>query len=640
MRTKVSVIVPVFNPGHYIDPCISSLLGQTMPADDLELIFVDDGSTDDTPARLQQLADTHPQVKIITIPNSGWPGKPRNVGTDAAHGEYVMFVDQDDRLEPQAMERMYSLGSANQADVVLGKVISDFRGVYHELYRVQRPKCTVFDAPLIRSLTPHKMLRTAFLVDQRIRYPEGRRRLEDQLFMVKAYFGAQSVSIVSDYVCYRYLRRPDGKNAGSVRIDPPGYFANLAEVLDVIDLHTSPGEVRDDFYRRFLGTEMLRRLTPDHWGGRPQQYVDSLITEIRHLMEDRFPLTVDQGLGAARRAHAALARHGGTAEISAYADKIKQIKAVGHVTRVQHLNRARFRLDLEIHLESGGSDFTLEKGQDRTWLLPADLRHAAGTDDTGEIGSPEDMLCDVTVRHRVNRDEWYLPGPMTANLEQHENGARVTWTGSVTVDAGKLAGGSPLRAGTYDLNAQVRALGLGRGARLRAPGATGDRLLPLLVNSRGAITRLYVTAEGNLSFAFRTKRSRLVEELEGAAVRTDPDRGVFIDLGVVWASPPRLKVLIGADQASAAISLTQSDPRSSRWTAGPSRRLVATPNGQHRIRLTIADAPAGTPKVIDLAEPLIITSPLRQRWLSTIVKRRVRRGLRFLTRARRKPHSR
>jgi len=640
MPAKVSVVVPVFNPGPFIDPCISSLLGQTMPADDLELIFVDDGSTDDTLARLQQLAATHPQVNVITIPNSGWPGKPRNVGIDAAHGEYVMFVDQDDRLEPQAMKRMYALGSANQADVVLGKVISDFRGVHHELYRFQRPKCTIFDAPLIHSLTPHKMLRTAFLIDQRIRYAEGRRRLEDQLFMVKAYFGAQSVSIVSDYICYRYLRRPDGKNAGFGRIDPPGYFANLAEVLDVVDLHTPPGEVRDGFYRRFLGTEMLRRLTPDFWSGKPQQYVESLITEIRHLMENRFPLTVDQGLGAARRAHAALARHGTAAEIAAYVEKLKEISAVGQVTRVRHVGRARVKLDLEIHLERGGRDLILEKGEDLRWLLPADLRHVAASDDMGEIGSPEDMRCDVTVSHRVTSDQWFLPGPMTANLQQHDNGARVTWTGSMTVDAGKLAGGRALPGGIYDLHAHVLAFGLGRGARLRAPVPTGDRLLPLLVSSRGAITRPYVTDQGNLSFTYGTKQKRLVEELESAVVRTDPDRGVFIDLGVVWATPPRLKVLIGADQALAEISLAQSHPRSSRWTAGPSRRLVATPKGEHRIRLTLADAPAGTPKVIHLSEPLIISSALRRRWLSTIIKRRVRRGLRSLTRARRAPQSR
>ena len=85
--TKVSVIVPVYNPGSDIDDCIESLLGQTLPEDELELIFVDDGSTDGTPARLDELAQRHRHVQVQHIPNSGWPGKPRNVGIDPARAD-------------------------------------------------------------------------------------------------------------------------------------------------------------------------------------------------------------------------------------------------------------------------------------------------------------------------------------------------------------------------------------------------------------------------------------------------------------------------------------------------------------------------------------------------------------------------
>ena len=86
---------------------------------------------------------------------------------------------------------MYTVAAAHGTDVVLGKVISDFRGVNHRIYREDRPTCTVHDAPLMESLTPHKMFRTQFLRDHGIRYPEGPRRLEDQLFMAKAYFEAE-----------------------------------------------------------------------------------------------------------------------------------------------------------------------------------------------------------------------------------------------------------------------------------------------------------------------------------------------------------------------------------------------------------------------------------------------------------------
>src|SRR5919205_265381 len=94
------------------DVCSSDLRSivhdQTLPADEYEAIFVDDGSTDDTPARLDALAAEHPHVRVEHIPNSGWPGKPRNVGIELARGEFVYFVDNDDWLGREALERLYS----------------------------------------------------------------------------------------------------------------------------------------------------------------------------------------------------------------------------------------------------------------------------------------------------------------------------------------------------------------------------------------------------------------------------------------------------------------------------------------------------------------------------------------------------
>ena len=98
MSVKVSVVVPVYNPGPYIEDCISSLLRQSLPNDEYEAIFVDDGSTDGTPARLDEIAAEHPHMHVIHQEASGWSGKPRNVGIAAAKGEFVMFVDNDDYL--------------------------------------------------------------------------------------------------------------------------------------------------------------------------------------------------------------------------------------------------------------------------------------------------------------------------------------------------------------------------------------------------------------------------------------------------------------------------------------------------------------------------------------------------------------
>src|SRR3954447_14546985 len=114
---KVSVIVPAFDPGSHIDELIASLLGQTLPPSELELIFVDDGSTDGTPARLDALAAEHPHVRVQHIPTSGWPGKPRNIGLDLAQADYVFFADNDDYLELDALERLHAMAVQDRADV-------------------------------------------------------------------------------------------------------------------------------------------------------------------------------------------------------------------------------------------------------------------------------------------------------------------------------------------------------------------------------------------------------------------------------------------------------------------------------------------------------------------------------------------
>jgi glycosyltransferase involved in cell wall biosynthesis len=107
MSIKVSVVVPVFNGGPDLEPLVTSLREQSMPADEFETIFVDDGSTDGTTGPLlDALAADDSNVTVIHIPNSGWPGKPRNVGMDAARGEFIQFVDSDDHLGPEALERL------------------------------------------------------------------------------------------------------------------------------------------------------------------------------------------------------------------------------------------------------------------------------------------------------------------------------------------------------------------------------------------------------------------------------------------------------------------------------------------------------------------------------------------------------
>lgn len=94
---KVSIIVPVYNIALYLDECVSSLAGQTYR--DLEILLIDDGSTDNSGARCDRWAESDPRIRVIHKVNGG-AAAARNTGIDAATGDYICFVDGDDAVEP------------------------------------------------------------------------------------------------------------------------------------------------------------------------------------------------------------------------------------------------------------------------------------------------------------------------------------------------------------------------------------------------------------------------------------------------------------------------------------------------------------------------------------------------------------
>ena len=242
-QPKVSVVVPVYNPGRDIDDCIRTLLDQSLAPSEYEVVFVDDGSTDATPARLDELAAEHAHVRVEHIPNSGWPGRPRNVGIEMARGEYVYFVDNDDWIGHEALERLHAMAKRDDADIVIGKVVGHGKSVPRNLFRRNRTGVDVEWEPLLWLLTPHKLWRRSFLDAHELRFPEGRRRLEDHAFVMRAYFLSPQISVLADYPCYHWVLRDVRSNASFGRLDPRAYFANLREVLDIVDEHAEPGGV-------------------------------------------------------------------------------------------------------------------------------------------------------------------------------------------------------------------------------------------------------------------------------------------------------------------------------------------------------------------------------------------------------------
>jgi glycosyltransferase involved in cell wall biosynthesis len=110
----ISVVVPVYNAERYLEPCLNSILSQTYK--NLEILCVNDGSTDGSPEILKRIAATDPRVIVLDQENAGVSAA-RNRGIDAAHGEWITFVDSDDALDERMYQTLYDNAVKEQAEI-------------------------------------------------------------------------------------------------------------------------------------------------------------------------------------------------------------------------------------------------------------------------------------------------------------------------------------------------------------------------------------------------------------------------------------------------------------------------------------------------------------------------------------------
>jgi len=138
MSFLLSLVVPVYNVAPFLKRCLASLAAQDLEG--VEIVLVDDGSTDDSPAILARYAARHPQMRVIRQPNGGLSAA-RNTGMDHVGGEYLAFVDSDDWIEPGYYRRLLDLARAKNLDLAHGNAMYHFEGRRedHPIYRDALP---------------------------------------------------------------------------------------------------------------------------------------------------------------------------------------------------------------------------------------------------------------------------------------------------------------------------------------------------------------------------------------------------------------------------------------------------------------------------------------------------------------------
>ncbi|MFJ8763965.1 glycosyltransferase family 2 protein [Streptomyces clavifer] len=261
-KPDVSIVIGAYEAMPYLIRCLESVEAQTLPAGRMEIIAVDDGSTDGTGEYLEEFAArTAVPMRVVRQQNSGGPSGPRNVGLGLARGRYVFFLDADDYFGEEALERMVSMGDRAGTDVVLGKVVGVNRGAAKSMWKETVERADLYSSNIKFTLSAQKLFRRELLVRLGMTFDEGLKTGEDALFTMEAYLRGSGVSVVADYTCYYLVGRDDGKHvtkSGSYLLR----FDSARALMGLIAAHVPPGPRRDALMVRPFVITLLPQFGP------------------------------------------------------------------------------------------------------------------------------------------------------------------------------------------------------------------------------------------------------------------------------------------------------------------------------------------------------------------------------------------
>ncbi|GAA3282321.1 glycosyltransferase family A protein [Nesterenkonia halobia] len=216
----VTVGITSHHEAERIGRCLESLVEQTLGAEQIEVLVVDDGSTDDTVETAWSYADAADWAAFTVTSHAatGSPSAGRNRIVDAAAGEHVFLLDADDYLGRQALEAMTRAAARESADVVVGRYV----GVNRSAPNVLPPKKATqrrddYHPGWLNSLHVQKLFRTEFLRDLGCRFNESLIYASDHPYMISVFLHARAVAFVDDVDCYFLTLEEPSSTAASAR---------------------------------------------------------------------------------------------------------------------------------------------------------------------------------------------------------------------------------------------------------------------------------------------------------------------------------------------------------------------------------------------------------------------------------------
>lgn len=241
---KISIIIPVYNTEMYLDECLKSAIGQTIQ--EIEIICVDDGSTDNSEKILKKYAEWDKRIIVLRNSKNLGPSYTRNRGLEYASGEYICFLDSDDMLKPEALEELYEIAEKNKLDCVyfgaeeifekeslkinIGEGFWKYKKTTQDVLCGEDLFVKLIHNKEARYAIGTQFLKHSSLLRNNIKFYEGIIH-EDVLFTFRALFKAERAICIEK--CYYYYRHRENsittkhKSVENLR----GYFICYYEIL-------------------------------------------------------------------------------------------------------------------------------------------------------------------------------------------------------------------------------------------------------------------------------------------------------------------------------------------------------------------------------------------------------------------------
>lgn len=273
-QPSVTVIIPAHNAATYLGQCLDAVLGQTLH--DIEVIVVDDASSDATPEILASRSDA--RLRVITHPTNRGVSAARNSGMDAASGRFLAFVDADDYIAPTMYAELVAAASGLDVDVAScgistvdpgGTILAteDFplsAGIRYDTKATREALHSAFTAKML--WYPFRSVYSRQLIDRHgLRFDEGIRKGEDSLFNLEALFHARATACIRS-APYFYRKHPASATAKPLASESENLERLGQQVLGFYRAHGFDERAYDDFYAQVLRSDLptaLVRLRKD-----------------------------------------------------------------------------------------------------------------------------------------------------------------------------------------------------------------------------------------------------------------------------------------------------------------------------------------------------------------------------------------